>query len=122
MSRPLQQVEWRGEQRALLDLAHEHNLPPSTLRTRLKLGWTLEAAVLTPIGVTAGGPRRKGPPKPKPSRPQRRAALAQRKVRDVERQLDEAVRREHLMPWERDNSPSAWGQVARALDARRGTG
>lgn len=103
MSRPRQMVEYRGEWRSLLDLAREHGKSPSSVRCRIDvLGWTIEEALNTPIGAT-GRPRKGAPPKVKPKvrRSERAAALEARRVQDVDRMLDEAVRREHAMPWER---------------------
>lgn len=42
-------VDWRGERRKLLDLANEFDIPRKRVWMRLNLGWSLEAALTTPV-------------------------------------------------------------------------
>lgn len=95
-------VEYRGEWRSLLDLAREHGKSPSSVRCRIDvLGWTIEEALTIPVG---GRPVRTTPrprPKPKAVRTARAIARETRRLQDLDRVLDEAVRSECAMPWER---------------------
>lgn len=42
-------VTFRGQVVLLVDLARQHGLTPSVLGQRLKIGWDVERAVLTPV-------------------------------------------------------------------------
>lgn len=48
-------VEWKGEQRRLMDVADEVGVSARALRSRLKIGWSLGKAIKTPVRATATG-------------------------------------------------------------------
>jgi hypothetical protein len=54
-------VEWQGRTVAIGDLAAEHGLKRDVLNSRLRLGWTVERAVTTPVGPHGGDYRLPAP-------------------------------------------------------------
>lgn len=45
-------VEWKGEQRTVSSLAKEYGHADIRIRSRLRKGWTIEEALLTPAWRT----------------------------------------------------------------------